>query len=156
ADDGEPRWNEIHLHEGTIVPMRNLVDSWHIRNNCAAADVDENLIRGEDFAARVYFRGRFKASVRLIDRTVRHALKPALEPAAGPRGDFILALFPPFHVYAEPTCNGHTKVGAAPRKVSRIGARYHRLGGNASGIHAGAAEQVPFNDRYPHARRRQA
>ena len=50
---------------------------------------------------------------------------------------------------------GDAEVGGAAGEVRGIGAGDHRLGRNAAGVDAGAADEVPLDDRDRHARRRQ-
>jgi hypothetical protein len=60
------------------------------------------------------------------------------------------------HIDAHPAIDHNAEIRGAARRVSGVGARHHRLGRNAAGADAGAAEQLPFHDRDLHARGGQA
>ena len=83
---------------------------------------------------------------------VERSRSDLLEPVARPPGDRVLPRLDPRHVDARPRRRRATPNSAGPpRHVRRIGAGHHRLGRNAAGVHAGAAEQMTLDDRDPHA-----
>jgi hypothetical protein len=45
----------------------------------------------------------------------------------------------------------HAELLRATHHVRGVGARHHRLGWNAAGVDAGAAEELPLDDRHRHA-----
>ena len=90
------------------------------------------------------------------DRAVVERPERLFEAVPRLAGNRILSRLDGCHVHADRAIDHDAELSGSSRQVGRIGAGHHRLGGNAAGIHAGAAKQMALDDRDPHAGRRQA
>ena len=143
-----------HLLEpdnAAIGEERHIRDAGEIRHRGAPAHIDEDARRGEHFAIDRDAVGASEARMAPDQLDIVHAAQPVLvalarihDHLAGPRRD-------PGHVDADVTAR-EPVVGAAPRRVRRIGARHQRLGRLAPGVYAGAAHEMPLDDRDLHPR----
>ena len=62
----------------------------------------------------------------------------------------------PLHVDRDPASDRDAVVTCAPGEMGRIGAGDHRLCGHATGVDAGSADELAFDQRDLHAGRSQA
>ena len=115
------------------------------------------ILSGRDpVVAHADFPRRLETRVALVDRAVLHRLQPGLDSRARLPGDAVLPRLDPPHIDAHAAADTHAEFRRAPRHVRGIGARHHRLGRDAAGIDAGAAEQLALDDRDLHSRCGQA
>ena len=131
--------------------MVERADPRHVRHDRAAADIDEDARRGQHALADPHDIGAFEARMAVDDG------QPSM-----PRSQFsIFVRALPETVSARALTRfmsiliglsiSDAILGAASRKMRRIGAGDQRLGRHAAGVDAGSAEQMALDQRDLHA-----
>ena len=77
--------------------------------------------------------------------------QPASTPVRDCAGDLVLARLDARHVDGDGATDADAELGGAARQMRGVGARDHRLGRDAAGVDAGAAEPTALDDRDLHA-----
>ena len=99
---------------------------------------------------------RDEARMPAQQREPLHAAQPALEVAARVHRHRVRARHHLGQVDADLAREHHAVVRAAPGQMRHLGTGHQRLGRHATGVDAGAAEQVALDQRHALARRGQA
>ncbi|CBJ35683.1 hypothethical protein (plasmid) [Ralstonia solanacearum PSI07] len=152
ADDDQVLRQEVHVHHARVGEIGHLVQARHGRDQRASADVDEDPLGFQPFVADAHGVRAFEAGMALIDHAVLQAADPLLHAMAGAPRNLVLARLHPLHVDRDRPADRHAVRVGPSGQVGRIGTGDQRLGGNAAGVHARAAESRPLDDGHPHAR----
>ena len=83
ADDDEMARERVEFEDADVGQVGDLIDAGKVGDDGAAADVDEDLIGGEEVVADADLFWRFEAGVAGEDGAVLHAAQPAFEAIAG-------------------------------------------------------------------------
>jgi hypothetical protein len=89
--------------------------------------------------------------VTLVNGAGFETLEPLLHARSRRSRDGILARLDRPHVDGNVALQPNTELAGAPRHPGRIGAGHQRLGRDAAGIHASAAERLALDDGDLHA-----
>jgi len=92
-----------------------------------------------------------EARMAVINRTVFKSAHPVFHALVRAAGNLIFACFHPFHVDVDLSADGDAILAGALRQVRSVGARHQRLGRDAAGVNAGAAEVLALDDCHFHA-----
>lgn len=122
------------------------VEARDVGHDRAATDVEEDPV-GVQFpvvdAQGVRIR---EMGVSANHGAAVHAGQPILDTLAVGQHDAILARLDLRHVHADPP-GRHTVIGAATGQLGNVRAGHQRLGWDAPGVDAGAADQFALDDR---------
>ncbi len=147
ADDHQVRRQEIDLHHAGVSQVFDLTETRNIGDQRASADIDEDAFRFQHLIIDAHHARPFQASMAFDDTEIRRASEPALDTAIGLAGYRIFSRLDLCHIDAYLAIEHHTVIGSMARDMCRAGAGDQCFGGNATDIHAGAAEQFPLDDR---------
>ena len=151
ADDDEMPRHVIEREHRRVREVRHVVNTGHVGNERAAADVDEDPRRGQQLLAHA-------DDVRPL-RTGRAPGRPCSGPCPQPLLDAGARVAETASARALPwACRSRTSpleddavVGGPAGEMCRVGAGHQRLRRHAAGVDAGPAEQLAFDDRHRHA-----
>ena len=147
ADDDEMAGERLEFENADVGHPGDLIDAGKVRHDGAAADVDEDLVGGEEVVADANLFWRFEVGVADEDGAVLHAAQPTLEAVARLGDDLVLARFHGLHVDCDCALDGDSVGGSGAGLLGDVGAGDHGLGGRASGVDAGATEELAFDER---------
>ena len=133
----------------------NFADARDRRPGGAPADVDEDARRGQHLVADTHAITCLEARVALDHGAAGHAAQALLDAGAGIARHRIGARLDAAHVHAHGTVEDHAVVRPASREVGGVSAGDERLRRHATGVDAGAAEEMPLDERHCHAGRGQ-
>ena len=111
-----------------------------------AADIDEDLLRGQPLAADLDLVRGNEARVAAMHGAVLGRAQGCFGRRTPRRDDLILALLHPPHVHRDAAADHHTELGGAACHVRGVGAGDQCLGGRAAGVDACPAECPAFDD----------
>ena len=156
ADDHQMPRQKVDPHHRAVRQIGHLIEPGQVRHHSPAPDVDEDAFGDEDCITDLNRVRCDKAAMALIDRAIRQAPQALLDPDARLLGNPVLSGFYPRHVDMHRTFEADPELAGSAHHMRHIGAGDQCLGGNASGVDAGAAKRPAFNDRNGHARCREA
>ena len=146
ADDDQMFGHVVQLHHGRIGQVVDLVQAGDRGDERARAGIDEDPLGLQPLAVDTHRMGVLEARVSLVDRAVGHVPEPGGHALARLPHDGVLAGLDAPHVDVDRAIDHDAEVVAPAGHVRGPGARDQRFGGNASDIHAGAAEQLALDD----------
>jgi hypothetical protein len=152
ADHDEMVGQAGEVEQRTVGEQGNLADARHVREQRASADIHEDPFGRKHVLADPDLLRPLEAGLAEDQRASRKAAKPFLVAVAAIRRDLLRARMNACHVDADRP-GDHAEIGAVPREMRGIGRGDQRLGGLATGVHAGAAHQMAFDDRDRHSGR---
>jgi len=123
----------------------DLIQSGNVRDECATANVDEDLGRSEPFVPNSHRPSRSEAGMALVHRDIGVVAERPFYTPRREAQDIVLALFHFFHVDCDRSGNRHAEVFDPAGEMGGIGARHKRLGRGAARIDARAAEAMAFD-----------
>ena len=151
ADDDEMRRRGVQRQHRAVGEIRHLVQALERRSRGTSADVDEDSFSPQSTGSDEHLVRGGESCVSGEDRAPVECPKAVFESIPRPAGDRVLPRLDLRHVDADRAIDHHAEISGPSRHVCRIGAGDHRLGRNASGVHAGAAEQMALDDGDAHA-----
>ena len=155
TDDHQMFRQTVERQHRRIGEVWHLADARKIRHDGAAADVEKNTRRRQQLIADTNGVRRLEAGVPHEHTAAGHAVEPFLYPAARVAGDRIGPRLHARHVDTDRAVRNDAVVGAATGEMRGICAGDERLGRHATGVDAGAAEQLSLDDGDGHAGLRQ-
>ena len=135
----------VKLENRRIGQGYDTIDSGQVRNECAAAHIDEDVLGSEPVPAHLHLARRKKARVAAVNRATLHALKPGFDARSCSRHDHVLARLHGLHVNRDLTRDTDAIFDCAARQVRRIGTSDERFGRGTAGIDTGAAKELALD-----------
>ncbi len=145
ANDHEMRRQFFKLKYGGIGEKGNAFDAGKIGHDGAVTYVEENVVGAECLRVDIDLMAGDKASRCMEDCAVLHSAQPFFDSIAGLGENHFLAGYDSFHVDLNRPVNCDAKIAGAPCEVGSVRACHHGLGGNATGVDAGAAEEFSLD-----------
>ena len=155
ADDHEMLGHPVERKDRAVGQVGHLTDARHVGHGGAAADVDEDARCAQPLFADPDRVRPLKTGMALDDRAAGHAAQPLLDAGAGVGGDGVGPRLHARHVDLDGTIEDDAILATATSEMRRIGAGDQRLRRRAAGIDAGAAEELPLDQRDFHSRPRE-
>ena len=150
ADDDEVLGQDAQVHHRAVREKRGAIDAGQFRDRGTTADVDEDAVGAEEGLTNRDLPCRAEAGVAPEHVALLEALQHLLEALSRLGGDCVLAGLDARDVHTDPAIDGHTIVSGAARKMGCIGTGDHGLRRDAACIHAGATDEMPFDNRHAH------
>ena len=151
ADDDKVMRQDIEIQHGCVGQVADLVEAGHVGHERAAADIDEDRARRQQFLSDPDLVRCLETGMVFVDGAVSHALQPSLKSGARCAHDSVLPGLDFLHVDADRSAGCHAIVGGAPCKMSGIGTGNERLRGRASRVDAGSADELALDKGDAHA-----
>ena len=140
---------EIEIHHRRIGEVIHLIQPGNARDGSTGTNVDKNLIPRQHRVPRADFPIRTELRLRFINRAVRRASQPLLNAGLGGPRYFVLACFHTLHIDADRPGDVHSEIARASRQICHAGAGHQCFSRDTARVHAGAAEAMPLDYRYP-------
>jgi hypothetical protein len=146
ADDDQVARQEIDIHHRGVVQIGNGVETGDFWYHRSPADVNEDLIRGENGIADAKLAIGRKSGMALEDAAIGRGFEPIFYARPGRTRNLVLARLHPRHIYRDCAANAHSEIFGAARDVGSTCAGDKSLGRNTSRVHTSPAEAVSFDD----------
>ena len=134
----------------------HVMNAGHIGNQRPSADIDEDPGGGQLLFPDADRVRALESGVSLDDRAAIHLSQRFLDALARVGGNGVGPRLDPGHVDPHVAIQHDAVVGGPTREMCGIRAGHQRLGGHASGVDAGAAEELALHERDCHSGASQA
>lgn len=139
-------WQFIEFEDRRVGEEVDLVQARNVGHHGAAADVKEDAVGVQHVVTDPHGVRIGEYRVPADDGAAVHALEPVFDTLAVVEHDLVLAGLDFRHVHAD-LAGADAVVGAAARQVRGMRGGHQRLGRDAPGVDARAADQFAFDDR---------
>jgi hypothetical protein len=150
--DDQVLGERVERHHRRVGQHRHVGDDVRLRQHRPAADVEEDLRRGQRRAVHLDRVRPGEARLAPDEREVRGSRDPIRERLDRLADDAVLARRHFLHVDAHRPAEMDAALGRAPHDVRGAGARDERLGRDAGVVDAGASEVLALDQRGAHSR----
>jgi hypothetical protein len=154
ANDDKMVGQQIRRQQRTVGKIGHIADPGQVRNQCSAADVDENAIRLKRVVTDTNRMRTFEPSMTHDQRAALHVSQPFFVSSSAIHCDLLRTRVNAGHVDAH-IARHDPEIRTPADEMNSIGTCNKCLRGRAAGVDAGATDEVSFHNRYVHARRGQ-